>query len=257
MQTVSDSLFDLKTFIPANLCSHRSTTSNSLEITQYLHRNLIDGNRVDVVCFDFSKAFDRIDHELLASKLAIFIVQNVDEFYHRQNIRAQDGRCNLRKHLYNYQIGESGLSLWFLAMCRDIAKCVNNTDVRMLQYPDDTKLSQIGKNDEDRQCIRRKLSTIYQDGLKQTGWNRTVLRQYYVSIERIAKITEIRDSETDVLVSNKLYGAGYRFIKDLRSPQLILKIIKVYKYYFGCWWLFLHMGPRQGLLRTSFGTRFT
>lgn len=48
----------------------RSTVSNLLEITQFLHNNLHCGKQVDVIYFDYSKAFDTIDHFILANKLA-------------------------------------------------------------------------------------------------------------------------------------------------------------------------------------------
>lgn len=47
----------------------RGTTTNLLEITQFLHDNL-KHNQIDVVYFDFSKAFDQVDHSILAIKLA-------------------------------------------------------------------------------------------------------------------------------------------------------------------------------------------
>lgn len=41
---------------------NRSTTSNLLEITQFIHQNIARKNQVDVIYFDFSKAFDVLDH---------------------------------------------------------------------------------------------------------------------------------------------------------------------------------------------------
>lgn len=50
--------------------SARGTTSNLMELTEYLHMQLKLKNQVDVIYFDFTKAFDRIDHQLLALKLS-------------------------------------------------------------------------------------------------------------------------------------------------------------------------------------------
>lgn len=46
----------------------RSTTTNLLEITQFIHENA--KSQVDVIYFVFSRAFDQIRHDLLAAKLS-------------------------------------------------------------------------------------------------------------------------------------------------------------------------------------------
>lgn len=50
---------------------NRSTVTNLLEITQLLHEN-IKVAQIDVIYFDYSKAFDHIRHDLLAAKLSKF-----------------------------------------------------------------------------------------------------------------------------------------------------------------------------------------
>lgn len=45
----------------------KSTTTNLAEMAQFLHDN--SGHQVDVIYFDFSKAFDQVRHDLLAIKL--------------------------------------------------------------------------------------------------------------------------------------------------------------------------------------------
>lgn len=48
---------------------NKGTTTNLMEITQLLHEN-VKKFQVDVIYFDYSKAFDQIRHDLLAVKLA-------------------------------------------------------------------------------------------------------------------------------------------------------------------------------------------
>lgn len=48
----------------------RSTTKNLLELTNFIRKNINEKSQVDLIYFDFSKAFDRVDHYILAKKLA-------------------------------------------------------------------------------------------------------------------------------------------------------------------------------------------
>lgn len=55
---------------------HRSTTTNLMDLTHYSMNGLSETNRVDVVNLDFSKAFDRVDRNILMRKLATFDTPN-------------------------------------------------------------------------------------------------------------------------------------------------------------------------------------
>lgn len=48
----------------------KSTTTNLTEIAQMLHEESKD-SQIDVIYFDFSKAFDQVRHDLLEIKLCI------------------------------------------------------------------------------------------------------------------------------------------------------------------------------------------
>lgn len=48
----------------------RSTTKSLMDTKAYIERSMKSNNQVDVVFFDMSKAFDRVDHKIIAKKLA-------------------------------------------------------------------------------------------------------------------------------------------------------------------------------------------
>lgn len=48
----------------------RSTATSLMDTKAYIESNMKSNNLVDVVFFDMSKAFDRIDHRTIAKKLA-------------------------------------------------------------------------------------------------------------------------------------------------------------------------------------------
>lgn len=47
----------------------RSTVTNLLEVSQYIAESIDESSQVDVIYLDFSKAFDRLDHNILIHKL--------------------------------------------------------------------------------------------------------------------------------------------------------------------------------------------
>jgi Reverse transcriptase (RNA-dependent DNA polymerase) len=51
----------------------RSTVSNLLEYTSFILKSIEDGLQVDSIYTDFSKAFDKVRHQLLLIKLALAV----------------------------------------------------------------------------------------------------------------------------------------------------------------------------------------
>lgn len=50
----------------------RSTITNLMEYTEYLTKNMMKGGQIDAIYMDLAKAFDRINHMILANKLRSF-----------------------------------------------------------------------------------------------------------------------------------------------------------------------------------------
>lgn len=120
--------------------------TNRLQLTDYLHTEISQGNQVDVVYFDFSKAFDSIDHTLLGRKLAArstpFFLNLVTMFF------VINRRCTLKingnilpftfKTQSAVPQGSHCGPLLFILMAADIAEITQDTAMHKLSYADDT-----------------------------------------------------------------------------------------------------------------------
>jgi hypothetical protein len=78
----------------------RSTTKNLMEFLHYSLSGLNDSNQVDVLYTDFTKAFDRVDHENLLRKLSTFKIPRNLPLWIKSYL---SNRCQFVK----YRAGES------------------------------------------------------------------------------------------------------------------------------------------------------
>jgi hypothetical protein len=62
----------MTSFFQHGFQARRSTVTNLLSVTHFLQVNLDARKQIDVIYMDFSKAFDRVDHKLLLTKLDSF-----------------------------------------------------------------------------------------------------------------------------------------------------------------------------------------
>ena len=58
--------------------ARRSCETQLTMLTEELHQNLSDGKQTDVILLDFSKAFDKVNHEKLIYKLHMATVSVVE-----------------------------------------------------------------------------------------------------------------------------------------------------------------------------------
>lgn len=139
----------------------RSTTTNLSEMTQFLH-NETKKAQVDVIYFDFSKAFDQVRHDLLANKLCKL---SIPYNFLRIIMKFTVGRIYILK--INGQATEffiqpeSSVSqgshfgpILYLIFTDDM----NVED--MLCYADDTKIFKIIRNIEDRNALQANIDRI-------------------------------------------------------------------------------------------------
>jgi hypothetical protein len=130
-------------FIPADqhgFVKGRSTVINLAVYTQRISDALEAKSQVDVVCTDFSKAFDQVQHRIVLDKL--------------KNVGVWDG---LMRYMYEVTSGVNQGSnlcaILFLIFVSDLSKHISS---EVLMYADDLKLMKVVKCIDD--CLSLQLN---------------------------------------------------------------------------------------------------
>lgn len=242
----------------------RSTQTNLLELTQFLHERTKAGDAVDILYFDFTKAFDQVDHGLLASKL---VAMSLPCTFFTVVLNFITNRCyKLEANRREYeQIIEASSSvpqgshcgpILYLLMTADIIHCVRDVGVQESMYADDTKFISVVNNitqmNELQTAVDRlskwsidnkiKLNvnkTYHVTYIYQEEWQQS---HYYLGIQIIKKVTSTKDlgvtfdqhltfeTHIDNMLRSavRIFGMARRFAYEIHSPRTILKLLHVY-----------------------------
>lgn len=128
--------------------------NNLISITPFLNTANFNGHKVDMIYFDMSKAFDRVDHFILAKKLyelsLPYLLYSTEStamqfVIGRQYILKADGAETNIKFNTKSSVpqGSHCGPLLFLIMINDVNMCICENGTKLLQYADDEKLYQI------------------------------------------------------------------------------------------------------------------
>lgn len=257
----------VETIIPTNqhgFVRNKSTVSNLVEITQYLHEHIGVNQRVDVIYFDFTKAFDVINHRILATKLAKIAMPyplfaaTMNFISHRHFTLKSDGKSTDISFESRSGVpqGSHCGPLLFLLMSRDVVSCVVDTLNEMLMYADDTKMFRVVNGLTDMYELQSSIDKLHRwtidnelplNSIKtlHVSFTRRKLithTQYYIGMDRILRVDRHRDlgvlfdekltfvPHVNEIVekSNRLFGMINRFAKEIHHPPIATKILKTY-----------------------------
>lgn len=278
MQSVVPKIFDmlltarlyehLEFAIPTNqhgFVKGRSTTSNLLEQTHQIMETIKAGGRMDVIYFDFSKAFDHVNHTKLFAKLSklsipLPLLKLVASFIvGRTYILKVDGITTTSSICPQSSVPQGSHigPLLYIVFCHDLPECVNNTGALSLLYADDTKFAKQVSNDDHRRMLQLAIDnlsnwatsnelTLNTSKTQHVSYGKNTTDDqysyYYLGTERIKRVSTARDlgvifdekatfiPHIDHLVSRitSMYGAAYRFAKEIKHFRMVMRIIQIY-----------------------------
>lgn len=142
----------------------RSTVTNLVCVTQFISEALDRKSQVDIIYTDFSKAFDRLDHGILLSKLENFGIGASLLKLFRSYLSHRFQYVQYRGYQSDQYTQTSGVPqgsilgpLFFVLFINDI---VDNLDVHYLLYADDLKLYFSINSDSDCLRVQRNLDLL-------------------------------------------------------------------------------------------------
>jgi hypothetical protein len=144
----------------------RSAVSNLLMFTNFISCNLDNGNRVDTVLLDFSKAFDKVNHNVLLNKMSSFgfphqlLTLFASYLTNRSYFVTYNNTSSRVFHNCSGVPQGSNLGpLLFLLLINDISCCLKNA--KCLIYADDVKVFRAINNIIDISLLQDDLNRIY------------------------------------------------------------------------------------------------
>lgn len=142
----------------------RSTVTNLFCITQYIANNLDKNIQVDAIYTDLSKAFDRLDHDILLHKLNNFGISDLLLSFFKSYLtqRSQFVECRgFESKAFEVSSGVPQGSilgpLLFVIFINDI---IEDLDVSYLLYADDVKIYYAIHSEEDCAKLQQNLNRL-------------------------------------------------------------------------------------------------
>lgn len=151
-------------------CQHgfrksRSTTTNILELTTTVIEGFVNGMQTDTIYTDFSKAFDKVNHELLLLKLSSMGFTSSLLNWLKSYLTNRTQQVKFRQAISRDILVSSGVPqgshlgpVLFTLFINDLPSVINNSMV--LMYADDVKLSLTFNHLEDQYLLQRDIDNF-------------------------------------------------------------------------------------------------
>ena len=145
---------------------HRSCQTNLLEFMEIVTEAVDQGDAVDLVYLDFSKAFDKVSHQKLILKLKSHGISGCVLKWIEAWLSGRRQRVVIKGKFSSWTMVESGVPqgsvlgpLGFIVYINDVDGCaVNITTIK--KFADDTKAANRIRNEQDRMNLQQCLDEL-------------------------------------------------------------------------------------------------
>jgi hypothetical protein len=180
----------------------KSCLTNLLEFTEKVAEKLDSGEPVDVIYLDFQKAFDKVPHERLLSKLKAIGINGKLLRWIRQWLTGRKQRVVINGVMSDWQEVLSGIPqgsilgpLLFIIFINDIDQGITS---KILKFADDTKLLGGVKSEEDLESLRKDLNRLY-------DWSEKWQMKFNLDKCKVMHIG-YKNGEADYVIGGKTLG---------------------------------------------------
>lgn len=282
---INTKLYDLSPVLDHNqhgFCRGKGTFTNLAEYMHEIHDSKNRKKPKDAIYFDFSKAFDRIDHGIMAKELAKlscpynFFKLIMNFILHRNYTFNVDGK-NTGFYFEPITGVPQGSHCGPLLFILYINSLKNQLNIKYKLYADDIKIYHEITNQNDARTLQHNINAItkWADTLKLSlNLNKTyhirfgsqdIPATYFLGMTPIVKVETVRDLglyiDDKITFKNHINNASIqepysRVVKEIGNPMLIIKIHDIYLYIDLSWNTLMLSGIRRKLMRLKSWKKF-
>ena len=143
----------------------RSTLSNLLQYMDMVSEAVDQGNQVDAIYLDFSKAFDKVPHLRLLKKLEAIGVKGYLLNWIRNWLTGRRQRVTLHDQVSDWTETMSSVPqgsvlgpILFLIYINDLCDVIKDCNLSM--FADDTKIFKVVKNEQDKETLQDNINAM-------------------------------------------------------------------------------------------------
>ena len=145
-------------------CKGRSCLTNLLEFFEGVNKQVDKGDPIDIVYLDFQKAFDKVPHQRLLSKLSSYGIKGQVLLWIENWLINRKQRVSINGHFSQWRVVSSGVPqgsvlgpMLFNLFINDLELGLSS---EVAKFADDTKLFRVVKAREDCEALQRDLSRL-------------------------------------------------------------------------------------------------